>query len=107
MMRTGQRREARGELAVRVGQMFQGIPGKVAPLLPIEIEIDNNVDLRYTILRIDTPDTIGFLYEFTNALALTRTYIARTIVQSVGSRAQDILHVTDQQGNKIIPRKAT
>jgi glutamate-ammonia-ligase adenylyltransferase len=101
MMRTGQRREARGELAVRVGQRFQGIPGKAAPLLPIEIEIDNEVDERYTVLRIDTPDTFGFLYEFTNALALTHTYIARMIVQSVGSRAQDILHVTDGTGNKI------
>ena len=50
---------------------------------------------------IDTPDTFGFLYEFTNALALTRTYIARMIVQSIGSRAQDILHVTDENGNKI------
>lgn len=100
-MRSGQRREARGELAVRVGQMFQSVPGKVAPLLPIEIEIDNEVDERYTILRIDTPDTLGFLYEFTNALALTRTYIARMIVQSVGSRAQDILHVTDENGDKI------
>lgn len=100
-MRSGQRREARGELAVRVGQMFSGLSGKVAPLLPIEIEIDNDADDRYTILRIDTPDTVGFLYEFTNALALTRTYIARMIVQSVGSRAQDILHVTDESGNKI------
>ena len=101
MMRTGQRREARGELAVRVGQMFKSMPGKTAPLLPIEIEIDNEADEHYTILRIDTPDTIGFLYEFTNALALTRTYIARTIVQSIGTRAQDILHVTDENGRKI------
>src|SRR5262249_81442 len=37
----------------------------------------------------------------TNALALTRTYIARVIVQSVGARAQDILHVTDENGEKI------
>jgi glutamate-ammonia-ligase adenylyltransferase len=101
MMRTGQRREARGELAVRVGQIFKGMPAKVLPLLPIEIEIDNDADDRYTILRIETPDTIGFLYEFTNALALTRTYIARMIVQSVGSRAQDILHVTDENNDKI------
>jgi len=101
MMRTGQRREARGELAVRVGQRFQSVPGKTAPLLPIEIEIDNDASDRHTILRIDTPDTIGFLYEFTNALAMTHTYIARIIVQSIGSRAQDILHVTDENNNKI------
>ena len=101
MMRAGQRREARGELAVRVGQRFESVLGKSSPLLPIEIEIDNGADESYTILRIDAPDTIGFLYEFTNALALTRTYIARTIVQSIGSRAQDILHVTDENGHKI------
>lgn len=101
MMRTGQRREARGELAVRVGQMLKSVPGKTLPLLPIEIEIDNETDERYTILRIDTPDTVGFLYEFTNALALTRTYIVRLIVQSIGSRAQDILHVTAENGQKI------
>lgn len=100
-MRAGQRREARGELAVRVGQRFQSLPGRSAPLLPIEIEIDNDVDERYTILRIDTPDTVGFLYEFTNALSMTHTYIARIIVQSIGARAQDILHVTDEQNNKI------
>lgn len=101
MMRAGQRREARGELAVRVGQMFKSVQGKTTPLLPVEIEIDNEADEHYTILRIDTPDTIGFLYEFTNALAMTHTYIARIIVQSIGSRAQDILHVTDEQNNKI------
>jgi [glutamine synthetase] adenylyltransferase / [glutamine synthetase]-adenylyl-L-tyrosine phosphorylase len=101
MMRAGQRREARGELAVRVGQAYQNISSKLSLLLPISIEIDNNVDEQYTILRIDTPDTFGFLYEFTNALALTRTYIARMIVQSIGARAQDILHVTDENGNKI------
>ncbi len=101
MMRTGQRREARGELAVRVGQAYQNISSKLSVLPLINIEIDNDVDERHTILRIDTPDTFGFLYEFTNALALTHTYIARTIVQSIGTRAQDILHVTDENGNKI------
>ena len=101
MMRAGQRREARGELAVRAGQTYQNISSKSPFLLPINIEIDNEADERYTILRIDTPDTFGFLYEFTNALALTRTYIAQMIVQSIGSRAQDILHVTNSDGNKI------
>src|SRR4030095_1717865 len=97
----GKRRAARGELAVRAGQAYQNISSKSAFLLRINIEIDNDTDERYTILRIDTPDTFGFLYEFTNALALTRTYIARVIVQSIGARAHDILHVTDANGDKI------
>ncbi len=101
MMRTGQRREARGELAVRVGQTYKNISSKLTFLPPINIEIDNETDERYTILRIDSPDTFGFLYEFTNALALTHTYVTRMIVQSISTRAQDILHVTDDNGNKI------
>jgi glutamate-ammonia-ligase adenylyltransferase len=101
MMRAGKRREARGELAVRAGQAYQNISSKSTLLLQINIEIDNDADEHYTILRIDTPDTFGFLYEFTNALALTRTYIARVIVQSIGTRAQDILHVTDAKEEKI------
>jgi len=101
LFRSGQRREARGLLARRVGSAFQLLPGKNSPMLPIEIEIDNQDSARYTALRINAPDTVGFLYEFTNALALTRTNIARMIVRTEGSRAHDLLLVTDERGQKI------
>ncbi len=100
-LRTGQRREARGALARRVGAAFQTVPGKSSPLLPIDIEIDNTASQRYTVLRIDAPDTVGFLYEFTNALAFTRTNIARMVVRTIGSRVKDVLYVTDAEGRKI------
>jgi glutamate-ammonia-ligase adenylyltransferase len=70
-------------------------------LYPINIRIDNESDDRYTILHIDTPDTIGFLYEFANALALNNINIARVSIETVGNRAQDVLYVTNPQGNKI------
>lgn len=101
MFQTGKRREARGNLAKRVGAAFHAIPSHSSPLLPIEIEIDNSVSQRYTVLRIDAPDTVGFLYEFTNALAFTRINISRMIVRSIGTRAQDVLYVTDENGKKI------
>ncbi len=100
-LRAGQRREARGALAKRVGAAFEAVPGKSSPLLPIDIEIDNDASERYSVLRIDAPDTVGFLYEFTNALAFTRTNIARMVVRTVGARAQDVLYVTDSEGRKI------
>jgi glutamate-ammonia-ligase adenylyltransferase len=100
-MAAGQRREARGELARRVAAAFQEISETESPLFPVDIEIDNNASERYTLLRIEAPDTVGFLYEFTNALAMNRVYIARVIVQSVGSRVNDVLYVTDEQGRKI------
>ena len=53
-------------------------------------------------LRIDSPDTFGFLYEFTNALALNRVYIDRVMIETVGNRVQDTFFVTDENGRKIV-----
>lgn len=70
-------------------------------LYPVEIEIDNASSEQYTVLHITAPDTIGFLYEFTNALAFNHIYIARVHVESFGDRAHDSLFVTDAGGRKI------
>ncbi len=101
-MRAGERREARGELAKRVGAAYPSRPGERAALLPIEIQIDNEISGQYTVLSIDALDTLGFLYELTNALAFYRIYIARVFVRSAGSRARDVLFVTDEKGQKIV-----
>jgi glutamate-ammonia-ligase adenylyltransferase len=101
MLHNGQRREARSELAKRVGAVFAEMDSAERPLYPIEISIDNNSSERYTVLHIQTIDTVGFLYEFTNALSLTHTYIARMVVQTSGKRVDDLLYVTDESGNKI------
>jgi glutamate-ammonia-ligase adenylyltransferase len=101
LMHDGQRREARGRLAKRVAEAVQDVPVTTAALYPIEIEIDNTASEAYTVLYIDSPDTIGFLYEFANALALNRIYIARVRISSVGNRVHDTLYVTDAAGRKI------
>jgi glutamate-ammonia-ligase adenylyltransferase len=102
MMHLGQRREARSLLAKRVGAVFAGMESAPRTLYPIEISIDNELSERYTSLQIKTADTVGFLYEFTNALSLTHIYIARMVVQTDGPRVDDLLYVTDEDGNKII-----
>jgi len=101
MMQAGQRREARGELAKRVAVSLPVSEEAAKTLYPVEIEIDNKTSERYTVLHIDAPDTIGFLYELTNALAYSRVYIARVMVSSVGNRVRDTLYVTDADGRKI------
>jgi [glutamine synthetase] adenylyltransferase / [glutamine synthetase]-adenylyl-L-tyrosine phosphorylase len=100
-MQGGQRREARGELAKRVGEVFHGLSSKPIHLYPIDIEIDNKSSKIYTIMRIGTTDTIGFLYEFSNALAMNQVNIARMFVESVGTRVNDTIYVTDAKGRKI------
>ncbi|RMH79344.1 MAG: glutamine synthetase adenylyltransferase, partial [Calditrichaeota bacterium] len=93
--------KAHGELARRVATALEQFGFPEAPLLSVDIEIDNTVSDRYTVLRIDAPDTVGFLYELTNALALNGIYIGRVIVNSLGERVHDTLFVCDPHGNKI------
>ena len=97
----GQQRDAQGELAHRVALTLHEMAAPPHTLYPVEVEIDNESSAHHTVLRIDTPDTFGFLYEFTNALALTGIYIARMTIGSVGNRVRDILWVTDKNGRKI------
>lgn len=106
LVRAGQRREARGALAKRVGatlfEVYQAGQSEAAnALFPIEIDIDNETSSRYTVLRIDTHDTVGFMYEITNALTINRVIIDQVVVSSEGSRVRDVLYVTDENGNKI------
>jgi glutamate-ammonia-ligase adenylyltransferase len=101
MMQSGQRREARSELAKRVGGIFREMGSANLRLYPIEIKIDNDVSPQHTVLHIQTADTVGFLYEFTNALAMTHINILRMVAQSSGQHANDLLYVTDENGQKI------
>ncbi len=97
----GEQRTAQGELANRVGITLREVADTPKTLYPIDIEVDNETSAHYTVLRIDAPDTVGFLYEFTNALALNRIHISRMTVETVGKRVRDTLYVTDAHGQKI------
>jgi glutamate-ammonia-ligase adenylyltransferase len=101
LMQADRRREAQGRLVKRVAARLQEIAGDATALYPVEIDIDNDTSGQYSVLQIDAPDTIGFLYELTNALALSHVYISRVVVRSLGDRAHDTLYVTDANGNKI------
>ncbi len=97
-----QGQEARGVLAKRAASAIAGTADSEPTLYPVEIRIDNETSLHYTVLHITAPDTVGFLYELTNALAYSRTYIGRVSVESSGDRAHDTLFVTDANGRKIV-----
>ena len=101
-VQTGRRREAQGDLAKKVGAMLHNAPPDGVPLYPIDIELDNDANEKYTVMKIGSPDTAGFLYEFSNALALSHINIVRVFVQSIGNRASDVLYVTDDKGRKIV-----
>lgn len=101
-LEAGDRESAQGMLVRQVARTLRDLPDESAPLYPIDIEFDNEVSERYTALNIAAPDTVGFLYEFANALALNGVYIARVEVASVADRVRDILYVIDVRAGKII-----
>ena len=102
LLEAGDRESAQGALVRRVARTLRELPEESVPLYPIDIEFDNQVSGRYTVLNIAAVDTVGFLYEFANALALNGVYIARVEVASVRDRVSDILYVTDVGGGKIL-----
>ncbi|MCA9015422.1 MAG: glutamine synthetase adenylyltransferase, partial [Planctomycetaceae bacterium] len=97
----GKNQEAVGELAKRVAAALRDLSQASQVLYPVEIELDNETDSRHTILRIESEDTIGFLYELTNALSMSGIDIARMVINSEGNKARDVLYVTDDKSEKI------
>lgn len=101
MLEQGQRRPAQARLVKRVALSIETAAPTAQSLAPIEIDIDNDLSQRYTVLEIAAPDTMGFLYEFTNALALRRVNIDHMVITTEGQRVRDTLFVTDRDGHKI------
>ncbi|HYN89460.1 MAG TPA: ACT domain-containing protein, partial [Ardenticatenaceae bacterium] len=97
----GEQHQVQGELARRVAGALRGTARAAVALSPVEIEIDNDASAAYSVLSVRAPDTVGFLYELTNALALNGIDIGRVTVETVGDRARDTLYVTDARGQKI------
>lgn len=98
---------AQRRLVTRVAAALRDFPDAENPnLYPIPIQIDNSTCDAYTVMRVVVQDTVGFLYELTNALSLNGVYIARLDVESAEDQIVDTLYVTDRHGRKITdPRK--
>lgn len=101
LVRKGKLAEAHGRLAKRVAGALQVSTGQPTALLPVTVTIDNDTPPNTTALHIEADDTIGFLYELTNALSLAGLEIERVFVRSFGHRVADTLFVTDDKGEKI------
>jgi len=101
LLREGQIAEAHGRLAKRVAGALRVTDSEPTALLPVTVDIDNESAARATTLHIQADDTIGFLYELTNALAIAGIDIERVQVRSIGNRVADTLVVTDSHGEKI------
>jgi glutamate-ammonia-ligase adenylyltransferase len=97
----GEERKAQGHLAKRMAAGLREATNPPSALFPVDIELDNEISEHYTVLHIRGTDTIGFLYELSNALTLAEIDVARVIVSSVGESVFDTLYVTNRNKQKI------
>ncbi len=102
LARTGKQGDAQGRLAKRIAGALDGCETASTPMLPVEVAIDNITSSQATVLQIRGEDTIGFLYELANALALSGINIDAVEIRSDGTRVCDTLWVSDaEHGGKL------
>ena len=98
--------EARG----RVNRLLtEGLASPVSSsgvLQPLEIRFDNRASRAWTGMEIRAPDTPGFLYAFSNALAMRGITIHTAVIRTAGRTVHDRLNVTDRQGRKLTGARA-
>lgn len=94
--------EAQGMLAKRVAAALRGNESSADRLLPVEITVQDARERQATLLGLKADDSIGFLYEFTNALALCGVAIEQMVIRNEGNRVHDTLLITDaRRGGRI------
>ena len=106
------RSAARESLSGRIESAMSGVVDRFAEAmrdagqggadqLPLEILTDVESSERYTLIRISSIDTPGFLFSFTNALASIHARIARASIRTNDDVVQDTFWLTDSSGGKI------
>ena len=95
--------EAQGRLAKRVADALEVAADSATKPAPLEVRFDNEAHASATVLHIRGDDTLGFLYELSNALTLSGVSIEQVMIRAESHRAYDTLLVTDaQSGDKIL-----
>ncbi|MBI4282339.1 MAG: hypothetical protein HY672_02475 [Chloroflexi bacterium] len=102
---TGHQDMAREQLIDRVSETFRAMEGSDVQFFPVTIDLSNDASPEYTRMTIRSTDTTGFLYAFTNALAVLNVNIEGAEIRTVQGETRDTFWVTDLSGGKIVSRE--
>jgi [protein-PII] uridylyltransferase len=69
--------------------------------VPPEVNIDNSLSSRQTVIEISGLDRPGLLYDLTTALGKLNLNIASAHIVTFGEKAVDVFYVTDLTGTKV------
>jgi [protein-PII] uridylyltransferase len=79
-----------------------GLPRRVTPEVPTEIEIDNEASDGFTVIDVYAHDRPGVLFAITHTLSELGLDIALSKVATEAERVADIFYVRDHGGGKIV-----
>lgn len=68
---------------------------------PTRIKFENPENKSFSELHIDTPDRPGLLADIAGVLEQANLSITRAFIATVSEKAEDVLHVTDSDGNEL------
>ncbi|WP_034491757.1 [protein-PII] uridylyltransferase [Afifella pfennigii] len=66
-----------------------------------EVEVDNSLSDRFTVIEVNCLDRIGLLYDLARVIADLNLDIASAHIATFGERAVDTFYVTDLLGHKV------
>jgi [protein-PII] uridylyltransferase len=78
-----------------------GLPRRVTPEVPTEIEIDNEASDGYTVIDVYTQDRPGVLYSITRTLSELGLDIGLSKVATEADRVADVFYVRERLGEKV------
>jgi len=101
-----QYQEARARVNRILTEVLSSSSASPVRLQAIDISFENRPSLAWTTMDIQAPDTPGFLYAFSNALAMRGITIHSALIRTVGRTVHDRFGVTDRRGRKIVGARA-
>lgn len=101
-----QYQEARARVNRILTEVLSASPASPARRQTIDISFENRPSLAWTTMDIQAPDTPGFLYAFSNALAMRGVTIHSALIRTAGRAVHDRFGVTDRRGRKIVGARA-
>ncbi len=69
---------------------------------PVEIQFNNTLSPRETVMDIRATDSPAFLYAFANALAMRGIYLSKATIEVDGTRVRNRFFVKSRQGQKFV-----
>lgn len=103
LLDTHQAQEARTRVNLKLVETLGKRKSSFSNLMhPVEIQFNNTLSARETVMDIRATDSPSFLYAFANALTMRGIYLSKATIEVDGTRVRNRFFVRGRQGQKFV-----